>query len=386
MIKYHSIFCQLLSLFSRYEFKKAVQEHSGERHARGISCWDQFIAMLFYRLAKAKSLREIIGGMASQESFLYHLGAKLMKRSSLAYANAHRPWQLYQTIFYQFLSQCRLLQSGHKFRFKNNLLSIDATVIDLCARIFDWAKFRQTKGAVKLHLTLDHNGYLPSYAYITTGKVHEVNVARKLMWSSGTILTFDRAFVDFSWFASLIRQGVWFVTRAKENIAYRVVGIHIPPSHRNIVRDEIIELTGFYSYQNCPYPLRRIEALDPETGEMVVLLTNHLTFGASTISAIYKDRWQIEILFRNLKQHLRIKTFVGTSANALHIQIWTALVVYLLLWYLKVKAKFSWSMSNLFALVRMNLFARKSLWAWLDDPFPKPMDYPVQLPLFDYAT
>lgn len=386
MIKYHSIFCQLLSLFSRYEFNKAVQEHSGERHARGISCWDQFIAMLFYQLAKAKSLREIIGGMASQESFLYHLGAKLMKRSSLAYANAHRPWQLYQTIFYRFLSQCRLLQSGHKFRFKNNLLSLDATVIDLCARIFDWAKFRQTKGAVKLHLTLDHNGYLPSYAYITTGKVHEVNVARKLMWSSGTILTFDRAFVDFSWFASLIRQGVWFVTRAKENIAYRVVGIHIPPSHRNIVRDEIIELTGFYSYQNCPYPLRRIEALDPETGEMVVLLTNHLTFGASTISAIYKDRWQIEILFRNLKQHLRIKTFIGTSANALHIQIWTALVVYLLLWYLKVKAKFSWSMSNLFALVRMNLFARKSLWAWLDDPFPKPMDYPVQLPLFDYAT
>ena len=386
MIKLHSIFCQMLSLFSRYEFKKAVQEHSGERHARGISCWDQFVAMLFCHLAKAKSLREIIGGMASQESFLYHLGAKLMKRSSLAYANAHRPWQIYQTVFYQLLSRCRPVQKGHKFRFKNKLLSIDATVIDLCASIFDWAKFRQTKGAVKLHLTLDHDGYLPSYAYITTGKVHEVNVARELQWPSGTILTFDRAFVDFAWFGSLIRQGVWFVTRAKSNIAYRVIEILIPPSNPNIIKDEIIELTGYYSYQDCPYPLRRIEAIDPKTGEIAVLLTSHLHFSASTISAIYKDRWQIEIVFRNLKQHLRIKTFVGTSANALHIQIWTALIAYLLLWYLKKKSKYCWSMSNLFALVRMNLFSRKSLWAWLDDPFPKPMEYHVQLPLFDFKT
>ena len=386
MIKLHSIFCQMLSLFSRYEFKKAVQEHSGERHARGISCWDQFVAMLFCHLAKAKSLREIIGGMASQESLLYHLGAKLLKRSSLSYTNKHRPWQIYQTVFYQLLSRCRSLQPGHNFRFKNKLLSIDASVIDLCASIFDWAKFRRTKGAVKLHLTLDHDGYLPSYAYISTGKLPEVNLARKLRWPSGTIITFDRAFLDFAWFASLIRQGVWFVTRAKENLAYQVVETLIPPLNRNILKDEIIELTGYYSYRDCPYQLRRIEAIDPKTGKIAFLLTNHFRFGASTISAIYKDRWQIEILFRSLKQHLRIKTFVGTSANALHIQIWTALIVYLMLWYLKMQSKFSWSMSNLFALVRMNLFSRKSLWAWLDDPFPKPMDYPRILPLFDFVT
>jgi hypothetical protein len=386
MIRFHSIFCQLLSLFSRYDFQKAVNQHSGDRHSRGMSCWDQFVTMLFCHLAKAKSLREIIGGMASQESFLYHLGAKLMKRSSLSYANAHRPWQIYRDVFYQFLTQCRCLQRGHKFRFKNKLLSIDATVIDLCASIFNWAKFRQTKGGVKLHLSLDHDGYLPSYAYITTAKIHEITIARERIWPPDTILTFDRAFIDFKWFGDLIRQGVWFVTRAKSNIAYRVRETRLLPLNRNILRDEVIELTGYYSYQDCPYPVRRIEALDPKTGEIVVLLTNHLRFGASTISAIYKDRWQIEILFRNLKQHLRIKTFIGTSANALHIQIWTALIGYLILWYLKMKSTFSWSLSNLFALVRMNLFSRKSLWAWIDDPFPKPKDYPVQLPLFESVT
>lgn len=306
-----------------------------------------------------------------------------MKRSSLSYANAHRPWQLYRTIFYQLLSRCRSLQQGHKFRFKNKLLSIDASVIELCASIFDWAKFRRTKGAVKLHLTLDHDGYLPSYAYISTGKIHEINVARKLTWPSGTIITFDRAFVDFNWFASLIRQGVWFVTRAKENLTYQVVERLTPPLNRNILKDEIIVLKGFYSYQACPYQLRRIEAIDPKTEETVELLTNLLHFGASTIGAIYKDRWRIEILFRNPKQYLHIKTFVGTSANALHIQIWTALVVYLLLWYLRMKSRFPWSMSNLFALIRMNLFSRKDLWAWLDDPFPKPRTYPDPLPLFD---
>jgi hypothetical protein len=367
-------------------FRKPSRSIRENGFARGITCWDQFVAMLFCHLAKAKSLREIIGGMASQGTFLYHLGTKLMKRSSLAYANAHRPWPIYQTVFYQLLAKCRPLQQGHKFRFKNKLLSIDASVIDLCASIFDWAQFRRTKGAVKLHLALDHDGHLPSYAHITTGKTHEVRVARKLKWPAGTILTFDRAFVDFAWFATLSRHGVWFVTRAKQNLSYHVVETRIPPLNRNILTDEMIELTGFYSSRKNPCYLRRIEAVDPKTGDAIVLLTNHLHFGASTISAIYKDRWQIEILFRNLKQNLRIKTFVGTSANALHIQIWTALIAYLLLWYLKIKSRFTWSLSNLFALVRMNLFSRKNLWAWLNDPFPQPIDYAAQLPLFDVLT
>ena len=267
MIRFHSIFCQLLNLFSRYDFQKAVKQHSGERHSRGISCWDQFVTMLFCHLAKANSLREIIGGMASQESFLYHVGAKLMKRSSLSYANAHRPWQIYREVFYQFLSQCRCLQKGHKFRFKNKLLSIDATVIDLCASIFNWAKFRQTKGGVKLHLSLDHDGYLPSYAYITTAKVHEITIARERIWPPDTILTFDRGFIDFQWFGDLIGQGVWFVTRAKSNIAYRVIETRLLPLNRNIVKDEVIELTGYYSYQGCPYPVRRIEVVALRPGK-----------------------------------------------------------------------------------------------------------------------
>jgi hypothetical protein len=284
------------------------------------------------------------------------------------------------------LSRCTALQKGHKFRFKNKLLSIDASVIDLCATVFNWAKFVKTKGAVKLHMALDHDGYLPCYAHITTGKVHEVNIARQRTWPSGTILTFDRGFLDFAWFSSLIIQGVWFVTRPKANLAYRVLQTRTPPQNRSILKDQVIELTDSYSSRKCPYPLRLIEALDPKTGESILLLTNHLDFGASTISDIYKDRWQIEILFRNLKQHLKIKTFVGTSANALHIQIWTALIAYLLLWYMKIKSRFNWSMSNLVALVRMNLFSRRDLWAWLSDPFPKPMPKSHSLPLFNFIN
>jgi hypothetical protein len=372
----------MLNLFPRYEFETAVFKHRADRHARGISCWDQFVAMLFCHLAKAQSLREITGGMASQESFLYHLGTKLMKRSSLAYANAHRPWQIYQTVFYQMLSRCTGLQTGHKFRFKNKLLSLDTSVIDLCATVFNWAKFVKTKGAVKLHMSLDHDGYLPCYAHITTSKTHEITIARQRIWPKGTILTFDRGFLDYGWFSSLIAQGVWFVTRPKNNIAYRVLETRTPPQNRPVLKDQVIELTDYYGSRKCPYPLRLIEALDPKTGESILLLTNHLYFGASTISAIYKDRWQIEILFRTLKQNLKIKTFVGTSANALHIQIWTALIVYLLLWYMKIKSRFNWSMSNLVALIRMNLFSRRDLWAWLSDPFPKPMPQWSSLPLF----
>lgn len=193
--------------------------------------------MLFGHLAKAKSLREIIGGMASQESFLYHLGAKQMKRSSLSYANAHRPWKIYRDVFYQFLTQCRFFQTGHKFRFKNKLLSIDATVIDLCASIFNWAKFRPAKGGVKLHMSLYHDGYLPSYTYITTAKIHEITIPRERIWPPDTILTFDRAFIDFKWFGDLIVQGIWFVTRAKSNIAYQAIETRLLPLNRNILKD-----------------------------------------------------------------------------------------------------------------------------------------------------
>jgi hypothetical protein len=373
LTRFCSIFSQLLQLFPRIEFQKAVVATRAERHARGFTCWGQFVAMLFCQLGRAHSLREICGGLASCEGKLAHLGIETPSRTTLAYANAHRPWQLYEQVFYQLLGQCRAVAGGKKFRFKNKLVSIDATVIDLCAEMFPWARFRQTKGAVKLHFTLDHDGYLPTALVITEGKRHEVTIARQQGYAPGTILVMDRGYVDFAWFAQLTETGVHFVTRLKESTVYDVVNERPVPSTGGVVADEWIALSSPKSAAAYApeLPLRRVEVVLPD-GDRLVFLTNHLELGATTIARIYKDRWQIELFFKALKQNLRVKTFVGTSANALHIQIWTALIALLMLKYLQLKATFGWSLSNLVALLRMNLFVYRDLWRWLNDPFTAP--------------
>jgi hypothetical protein len=373
LTRFCSIFSQLLQLFPRSEFQKAVVATKAERHARGFTCWGQFVAMLFCQLGRAHSLREICGGLASCEGKLAHLGLTAPSRTTLAYANAHRPWQLYEQVFYQLLGRCREVAGAKRFRFHNKLLSLDATVIDLCAEMFEWAAFRRTKGAVKLHFTLDHDGYLPTALVITEGKRHEVTVARRLAFAPGTILVVDRGYLDFAWFAKLDAAGVYFVTRLKEGTAYVVVNPRPLPTRGGIVADEHIALTSPASVAKYEQgrPLRRVEVELPD-GDRLVFLTNHLGLGPTTIARIYKDRWQIELFFKALKQNLRVKTFVGTSANALHIQIWTALIALLLLKFLQLKAQFGWSLSNLVALLRMNLFVYRDLWTWLDDPFTGP--------------
>ena len=391
MTRVCSIFSQILQLIPRLEFESAVRKHGAERHARGFSSWGQFIAMLFCQLGHAKSLREICGGLAASEGKLRHLGLPAAPaRSTLAYANEHRPWQLCQTVFDQLLAKCQTLAASQpgtrkkrKFRFKNPLLSLDASVIDLCATMFDWAKFRRTKGAVKLHLLLDHDGYLPSYAVITEGKKHEVRVARQMRFAPGTILVFDRGYTDYEWFANLIQQGVYFVTRLKENADYGVVEELAVPQRRGVWRDQVI---FFYMLAQAGIDayFRRIEFYDEEHDRVLVFLTSHMGLAAATIAAVYKERWQIELFFRALKQSLRVKTFVGTSANALKTQLWTALIAILLVKYLQLKSSFGWSLSNLVALLRQQLFVYRDLWTWLDDPFqppPIPAGLPEQLAL-----
>jgi len=386
-----SIFSQILQLIPRLEFESAVRRHKAERHARGFSCWGQFIAMLFCQLGHAKSLREICGGLAASEGKLRHLGLPTAPaRSTLAYANEHRPWQLQQTIFEQLLTKCQSLAASQpgtrkkrKFRFKNPLLSLDATVVDLCATMFDWAKFRLTKGAVKLHLLLDHDGYLPSFAVITEGKTHEVRVARQMRFAPGTILIFDRGYTDYQWFTSLTQQGVYFVTRLKENADYGVVEKREVPKGRDVRRDEVV---FFYKLEqeNQGVFYRRIEFYDQQHDRVLVFVTNHLELAATTVAAIYKERWQVELFFRALKQSLRVKTFVGTSSNALKTQLWTALIAMLLVKYLQLRSTFGWSLSNLVALLRQQLFVYRDLWAWIDDPFqppPIPASSPEQLTL-----
>ena len=376
-MKVCSIFSQVLKLFSRAEFEKAVQEHRAERHARGFTSWGQFVAMLFCQVGRAHSLREICGGLACCEGQLMHLGVPVApKKSTLAYANENRPWELYQTVFEQTLVKCQELVSrqgaGKKFRFKNKLMSLDGSVIDLSLSMFDWAKFRRTKGAIKLHLLLDHDGYLPSFAVVTEGKTSEIKVARTLRFDPGTILAIDRGYNDFQWFQELTQDGVYFVTRMKTNTVYTVVEECEVPANGKVLKDQIVSLPALAKAGEESVLFRRIEYWNEEKSEVLVFFSNLLHLAASTIAAIYKDRWQVELFFKALKQTAKIKTFVGTSANAVRTQVWTALIAMLVLKYLQMKSKFAWSLSTLAALLRQQLFFYRDLWAWLDDPFGAP--------------
>lgn len=376
MRQFNSMFSQLLSLFPRSEFEKAVRAHRADRAAKGFDCWTQFVAMLFCQLGRAHSLREICGGLASVEGKLNHLGVgDAPKRSTLSYANAHRPWQLFEEVFKQLLGRCQGIASPKPFRFRNKLYSLDATIIDLCLEVFDWAKFRRAKGAIKLHLLLDHDGCLPCFGVITEGKTHEIRVARTLDWPKGSIVAIDRGYMDYAFLDSLSERDIFFVTRLKGNAAPTTEAVLSAPKG-NILSDEMINLPGSGANKKEFRLLRRVVVWDPVGEREIVLLTNNMKLAASTIAAIYKQRWQIELFFKAIKQNLKIKTFVGTSANAVHIQIWTALIAILLLKYLQMRSRLGWSLSNLVALLRLNLFVHRDLWAWIHEPYAPPLDTP----------
>ena len=372
-----SVFSQLLQLFSRGEFGRAVKHHGAERKAKGFTCWGQFVAMLFCQVAQMKSLREVCLGLACCEAPLKHLGLKeTPNKSTLAYANAHRPWELYQTVFEQLLGKCRAeaaVRGGNrKFRFKNKLVSLDGSIIDLSATMFDWAKYRRTKGAIKLHLLLDHQGYLPSFAVVTEGKRSEVEVARSLRLEPGTILVVDRGYNDYGWFAEMTAEGVFFVTRMKSNTVYVVEEECAVAEKGNVLCDQIISLPALDRAGEEPVLFRRIACWNPDKQEVLVFFTNLLHLSAATVAAIYKDRWAVELFFKALKQTLKVKTFLGTSANAVKTQIWTALIAMLILKYLQMKSSFGWSLSNLAALLRQQLFIFRDLSAWLNSPWEGP--------------
>lgn len=381
-----SLFSQILSLLPRSEFAHIVRDHRGERYAKSFSCWDQLVAMLFCQLGQAHSLREICGGLATCLGKLSHLGLReAPRRSTLAHANKTRSWEMFRDLFYVLLEKAQREWSGpRKFRFKNKLYSLDSSVIDLCVTLFDWAKFRRTKGAVKLHLLLDHDGYLPVFAHITDGKSHDIHVARTLRFAPGSIVAMDRAYVDYALFGQWSERGVFFVTRLKSNAVYDIVQEWEPPQHSNVLGDYTIRFTSNKGLLAGGRLYRVVFVWDEANQRELALLTNHLDFGATTIASIYKERWQIEIFFKTIKQNLKVKTFVGTSANALKIQLWTALIAILMLKILQFRSQIVWSLSNLVALLRFNLFTYRDLWAWLNDPFRTPLHPPaIQQLTFD---
>jgi hypothetical protein len=384
MIRTGSLFSQILSLFQRSDFARHVRELKAEHRAKGFASWDQFVAMLFCQMAQARSLREISDGLKSCEGRLKHLGLESEpKRSTLSYANAHRPWELFERLFYDLLGQCQSISPKKKFRFKNRLLSLDSTTVELCASMFDWAHWRRTKGAVKLHLLLDHEGYLPVFGHVTEGKVGDVKVAQTLDFPRGSIVAMDRGYNDYHLFTRWTRAGVFFVTRLKANADIARVESRPVAKVGHILSDEIIRLQPFVAGRPDFEDMRRVVVWLEDKQEELVLLTNNFQLAASTIAAIYKERWQIELFFKLLKQQLKIKTFVGTSANAVRTQIWTALIAVLVVRYLQFRSNFCWALSNLVALLRWNLFSYRNLWEWLNRPFDTPPEpsNPLQLTL-----
>lgn len=377
MIQAASLFNQLLQHFPRGEFAALVRKHDAERGAKGFTCWAQLVAMLFCQMAHADSLREICNGLACSLGKLVHLGIGVApNKSTLAYANQHRPAKLYEELFYAALGRFRdekgLGVRKQRFRFKNKLLSLDSTTISLCLEMFPWAKFRRAKGGVKAHVLLDHDDYLPRYVLITEARRSDVKMADVFPLNPGSIIVMDRGYNDYALFGKWTDEGIYFVTRMKDNSAYEVLAEGPVPANRNIRSDQLIQFTGEKAQKDCPSPLRRVVVWDALGEREIVLLTNLQEFGTTTIAAIYKDRWEVELFFKALKQNLKVKTFVGTSENALRIQIWTALIAILLLKWLHHLSKAKWSLSNLASMLRMNLFTYRDLTAWLDNPFGTP--------------
>jgi hypothetical protein len=377
MVKVASLFSQLLEHIPRAEFARLVARHGAERAAKGFACWSQCVAMLFCQLARADSLREICNGLACCLGKLVHLGLREgPKRSTLSYANEHRPAALYEDLFWGLLDHFRncggLGARKAKFRFKNKLLSLDSTTISLCLALFPWASYRRAKGGVKVHVLLDHDDYLPAYVLLTEARRHDRKGAAFLSLNRGSIVVMDRGYNDYALFGSWTAQGVFFVTRLKEGAQWRPVKGHRTPKNSPILSDCEIELVGEKAWASCPHRLRRVVVWDRVKQRKIELLTNNLEFGATTIAEIYKERWEIELFFKALKQNLKVKTFVGTSENALRIQIWTALIALLLLRWLHHLSRASWSLSNLAAMLRLNLFTYRDLLEWLHNPFGTP--------------
>jgi hypothetical protein len=382
MVQAMSLFNQLLQHFPSLEFAALVRKHRAERAAKGFSCRTQLVAMLFCQLAHADSLREICNGLACCLGKLVHLGIDgAPNKSTLAYANKHRPAALYEELFYTALGRFRdekgLGMRKQRFRFKNKLLSLDSTTISLCLEMFPWAKFRRAKGGVKAHVLLDHDDYLPRYVLITEARRSDVKMAAAFPLNPGSIVVMDRGYNDYALFGKWTDEGIYFVTRLKDHAAYEVLEEGPLPANRDIRADQLIRFTGEKAQKDCPCLLRRVVVWDAIHEREIVLLANQMEFGPTTIAAIYKDRWEIELFFKTLKQNLKVKTFVGTSQNALRIQIWIALIALLLLKWLHHVSQAKWSLSNLASMLRMNLFTYRDLSAWLDNPFGTPPMLPA---------
>lgn len=382
-----SLFAQLLGLIDRSDFNRLVKEHNTDKHQKGFNTWSHFVSMLFMQLSGVSSLRDISNGLRSATGNLNHLGMTSAPcKSSISYQNKHRNYEVFMDLYFKLLDKYEpslARRRKYAYQLKRKIFIMDASVIPLSLSLFDWAKFRTTKGALKLHAVLDYDTALPCYAHITDGKVHDVKEAKSTIFPKDSVLVIDRAYVDYEWLYNLDSSGVIFVTRLKSNADIEVVEKYLTnDKHEHILSDEDIELTGFYSSKKYPKHLRIVKVYDEVNDQHLVLLTNQMSWTADTISQLYKARWDVEVFFKHLKQLFRVKSFVGTSANAVRIQMWCSMIAMLLIKYVKSKAEFPWHLSNLITFLRMNVFVKIDLWQWLNKPLIEKVNSPPQLTLF----
>lgn len=390
MIKVN-LFSQILSNISREKFDSLVKKHQSDKHNKGLRSWTHMVSMLFCHIGGACSVRDISNGLNSTTGNLSHLGvSRVPSKSSLSYMNTNRNYELFKDFYFQLLDH---LVTKHSFakkglqQLKRKIYLIDGSIIPLCLDIFDWAAYRTSKGAVKLHAVLDYDGCLPVFAQITDGSVHEIKVAHTFTFPKGSVIVADRGYIDYRWLNILDSSGCFFITRAKTNMAF---DIHQRFDVKGLKDDGVIEeqhvsFKSHTSKKQYSGKLRLIRFLDSITGKEYVFLTNNFNWKAKTVADIYKERWHIEVFFKQIKQHMKIKSFVGTSENAVQIQIWTAMTAILLMKFLKEKAKYDWHLSNLITFIRLNLFVKIDLQQWLDQPFwaENQKNESLQLNLFD---
>lgn len=368
-----TILRQITQMISRYDFQKAVLSGKGRHFTVSFGFWSHLVAMLFGQLSEQESLRDLVLNLSRQAHRFYHLGLAKICRSTFSDANNHRPYAIYERLFYILLNRYSCHFKGHNRKLKSKLYSVDSTVIDLCLGLFGWAKFRSTKAGIKLHACLDHDGYIPSFAVITNAQVHDSRVKKMFNLPAGSIVTFDKGYNDYGLFNLLGDKKIIFVTRQKNNAVYKIIKRCKANRKRGVTSDYLIEFTGYYSKQKCSIRLRRIRYIDKETGNVYVFLTNDFKHAASTVAAIYKQRWQIELFFKALKQNLVIKTFWGTSKNAVYSQIWVALILYLLMSVLKYRYKITASVGKLIQRIRAFVFEMDNILRFLKDQIPIPI-------------
>jgi hypothetical protein len=379
-----SIFAQIIRLIPRDIIHLNVEKHNSDYNSKGINTWTHLVSMLYCQFGNCQSIRDISFGLRSATGNLNHLGVtRAPSKSAISYINAHRGWTFFRDVYFSLFKEFKV--KVNRIKLNRKLFILDSTLIPLCISLFDWAYYRKKKGAIKIHTVLDYDSCLPVFIRMTDGKTSDIEIAEKISFPKGSILTIDRGYLDFNFLRDLDSTGVFFVIRAKDNTVFDIVKtLILPEKSENIISDDHIVLIGQQTKNKYKKRLRLVRVVDPETGEIIPLLTNNFFWSPKTISELYRNRWEIETFFRTVKQNLKIKSFIGTSENAVLTQIWTALITILLLTVLKSKALYKWHMSNMVGFIRLNLFVKIDLFEWLNHPFLKDKTPPgqIQLDLF----